>query len=62
MMKGNNMKWKTKEQIKNTNWHEHFVWWFTKTEDGYTVIFETVWRKWKVHMSDGYYVFRTEKP
>lgn len=56
------MKWKTKEQIKDTNWHEYFVWWFTKTEDGYTVIFETVWRKWKVHMSDGYYVFRTEKP
>ena len=55
------MRWKTKESTKNTEWHRVFVWnpiKPVKTLDGYTVIFEHVWRRWKVQANNGYYVYR----
>ena len=55
------MKWKTKPKEVNTNWHKVFVW-YVKTEDGYTVVCETIWRKYKIHMSSGEYIYRVNGP
>lgn len=55
------MKFKVKDKPKNTNWHEVFVFW-KRTEDGYWVILGKVWRKWRVHMATGEYVYRADKP
>lgn len=51
------MKWKTSPKEYNTEWHKVFIWLPTKTQDGYTVMLETVWRKWRVHMDGGKYIY-----
>ena len=55
------MKWKVKPKQYNTDWHRFFVVWPRRTEDGYKVCFEMVWRKYKVFADDGKYVFRVNK-
>lgn len=57
------MKWKTKRLSINTEWKQIYIWkWPVKTEDGFTVIFETVWVKYKIHMDGGKYIYNYQMP
>lgn len=51
------MRWTTKEKIKKTEWFKSFAWRPIKTEEGITVLFEFVYKRYKVHMSGGSYVY-----
>ena len=53
------MRWKAKEQNKNTNWHIVFAWKFRKTEDNKIVWMEYLERRYKIHMSGGSYIYKT---
>lgn len=52
------MKWKTKVIERNVLWHDYLAILPVKTMDGHTVMFETVLRKWKLHMDHGKYVYK----
>lgn len=54
------MRIKAKEIVRDTNWHKVFVFWPKRTEDGYHVFLGPAYRRWKVHMSSGKWVYRTE--
>lgn len=54
------MKIKRKETCPNMDWHQVFVFWPRKTDDGYIVFFGKVWRRWKLFMSGGSYVYVAE--
>lgn len=54
------MKWKTKIKERKMEWHKVFVILPKKTQDGYTVTMQYVWRRWKIHMSSGKYIYTTE--
>ena len=55
------MKWKIKDKPKDTSWHKKFIWfWPVKTEDGYKACLQTVWRRYRVHMDSGKYVYRID--
>lgn len=54
------MRIKAKEIVRDTNWHKVFVFLPKRTEDGYHVFLGPAYRRWKVHMSSGKWVYRTE--
>lgn len=57
------MKWKVKPKNVNPHWHQHMVLFPpTKTQDGYWVVFETIWRRWKENGSSGGYVYVIKNP
>ena len=56
------MKWKTKQKERSMVWEKVFVVLPKKTQEGYTVMLQYVWRRWKMHMSSGKYVYVLEHP
>lgn len=53
------MKWKVKDKPKQTDWCKIFAWKPIKTENGYIVWLEYVYKRYKIHMDGGKYVYKT---
>ena len=52
------MKWKVEVKTYNTEWHTYFPIWPVKTQEGYNVVFERVYRRWKIHMAGGKFIYK----
>jgi len=52
------MKWKTKQKVYDTEWHLVFAWKPIKTEDGFSVFLEKVYRRYKIHLNGGSYIYK----
>lgn len=55
------MKWKTKHKVHSPDWEKVFVFFPKKTQDGYTVMLQYVWRRYKVHYDSGKYVYVSQR-